>query len=242
MPGTKHEVVMYYMHSLFAIVLFPAELPHRTMARRILHTFIFLTLLGVESYSNIAPQVIYQKLEEAFIADSNVLYKIQEAFIPSRILPRNFVYLHVCVTVGSVQPVNCDNSSLFGGQSNFSYCQDFQWSSSPLLDLISIDQLFVLDNFISFWVFHITEHLGGLGVIYVPLHIDTLPCETTEDDILAALMQFLPWVCVCACVLNIPPLLSCNLSLYLYICIYNLKLSCSLISPTCTGKVIRKSE
>ena len=194
MPGTKHEVVMCYMHSSFAIVLFPAELPHRTMARRILHTFIFLTLLAVESYSNIAPQVIYQKLEEALIADSNVLYVIQEAFIPSRILPRNFVHLYLCITVGSVQPANCDNSSLFGGQNNFSYCRAFQWSSSPLLDLISIDQLFVLDNVISVWVFHIPEHPKG---IHVPLHIDTLPCDTTEDGILAALMQLLPWVCVC---------------------------------------------
>ena len=117
-------------------MLFPAELPHRTMARRILHTFIFLTLLAVESYSNIAPQVIYQKLEDALITDRNVLYMIQEAFTPSRILPRNRVHLHVCVTVGSMQPANCDNSSLFGGQSNFSYCRDFQWSSSVLLDLI----------------------------------------------------------------------------------------------------------
>ena len=200
------------MHSSFAIVLFPAELPHRTMARRILHTFIFLTLLAVESYSNIAPQVIYQKLEEALIADSNVLYVIQEAFIPSRILPRNFVHLHVCVIVGSVQPANCDNSSLFGGHSNFSYCQDFQWTSSALHDLISIDQLFILDNVISVWVFHLPEHRRYIDV---PLHIDTLPCETSEDDILAALMQLLPWVCICACVLNIPPLLPCNLSLYL---------------------------
>ena len=28
------------------------------------------------------------------------------------------------------------------------------------------------------------------------LQIDTLPCEITEDDILAALMQLLPWVCI----------------------------------------------
>ena len=80
------------------------------------------------------------------------------------------------------------------GQNNFSYCRAFQWSSSPLLDLISIDQLFVLDNVISVWVFHIPEHPKG---IHVPLHIDTLPCDTTEDGILAALMQLLPWVCVC---------------------------------------------
>ena len=58
------------------------------MARRILHTFIFLTLLAVESYSNNAPQVLYQKLEEALMADSNVMYIMQEVFIPSRIVPR----------------------------------------------------------------------------------------------------------------------------------------------------------
>ena len=146
------------------------------------------------------------------MADSNVMYIMQEVFVPSRIVPRNVIHLHVCVTVGSVQPAGCDNSSLLGGQSNFSYCRDFQWTSSALLDLISIDQLLILDNVISLWAFRLTDHLSHIGV---PLHIDTLPCETTEDDILAALMQLLPWVCICACILNIPLLL-----LVTSVCIY----------------------
>ena len=98
------------------------------------------------------------------------------------------------MTVDRVLPGDCDNSSFFGGQSNFTYCQRFQWSSSALVDLISVDQLLILDNVISYNVFHIIEHRGGVDV---PLHIDTLPCETTEDDILAALMQLLPWVGIC---------------------------------------------
>ena len=130
---------------------------------------------------------------------------MQEVFVSSKILPRDLVYLHACVTVGNVLPGDCDNSSLPGGQSNFRYCQWFQWGSSALVDLISVDQLLILDNVISYNVFLIIEHRGRVDV---PLYIDTLPCETTEDDILAALMQILPWVGIyiylhvraCACV------------------------------------------
>ena len=86
------------------------------------------------------------------------------------------------MTVDSVQPGSCGNISLPGGQSNFTYCQWFQWSSSTLVDLISLDQLLILDNVI---IFHIIEHRE---YIYFPLHIDTLPCESTKDEILAALM------------------------------------------------------
>ena len=79
------------------------------------------------------------------------------------------------MTFGGVLPGSCDSSSLTGGQNNFSYCQWFQWSSSALLDLISIDQLLILDIVISPAVFHIIECHKYIGV---PLHVHTLPCET----------------------------------------------------------------
>ena len=63
--------------------------------------------------------------------------------------------------------------------------------------LLSLSQ----DNVISCSVFHIMKRCEHL---FVPLQIDTFPCEPKEDDILAALMQLLPWVCiiihVCGCV------------------------------------------
>ena len=181
------------------------------MAMRTLHTYLSMILLAtvvvLHSKPHIAPQVVYQKLEDALIADSSVLYLMQEVFILSKLLPHNLVRLQVCVTVDRLQPGSCGNSSLFGGQRNFTYCQKFQWSSSALVDLISVDQLLILDNVISHNVFHILVHHAHVDV---PLHIDTLPCETTVDDILAALMQLLPWVgiCIylhvraCACVLD----------------------------------------
>ena len=163
-----------------------------------MYTYLFLILLatvvGIHSKPHIASQVVYHKLEDALIGDSSVLYLMQEVFFPSKILPNNLVHLHVCVTVGRVQPGSCDNSSLPGGQSNFTYCQKFQWSSSALVNLISIDQLLILDNVISHNVFRILVYHGSKDVT---LHVDSLPCETTEDDILAALMQLLPWVGIC---------------------------------------------
>ena len=117
---------------------------------------------------------------------------MREAFFPAQSLSRDLVYLNICVTVGGVQHESCDNSSLPGGQSNFTYCKWFHWSSSALVNLISIDQLLIMDNVISESIIRVVLHRKHLEV---NLQIDTLPCEITEDDILAALMQLLPWVC-----------------------------------------------
>ena len=114
------------------------------MAMKALYTYLFLILLAtvvvVQSKPHIASQVVYHKLEDALISDSSLLYLMQEIFIPSKILPHNLVHLNVCVTVGNVQYESYDNSSLPGGQCNFTYRQNFQWSSSGLVDLISVEQ------------------------------------------------------------------------------------------------------
>ena len=146
----------------------------------------------VESKSQAGTQIIYQKLKDALIADSDVLYLMQQTFFSSESLSQDLIYINICVTVGSEQPASCNNSSLSGGHNNLSYCQRFQWSSSALVEFISIDQLLILDNVISEIIVRIFEHHESLNV---SLHIDTLPCESTEDDILAVLMQLLPWVC-----------------------------------------------
>ena len=138
------------------------------MAMRTLHASIFLGLLAaavvLQSNSQVTPQVIYQKLEDTLIADKSVLYLMQQAFFPSQSLSQDLVYLNVCVTVGSMQPGSCDTSSLLGEQSNFTYYQYFQWSSSALVNLISIDQLFVLDSVISENIIHSIFHRKYLEV------------------------------------------------------------------------------
>ena len=171
----------------------------RTMAMRTLHIrisfFLLLTVAAVivQSKSDVLIQDTYQKLEKSLIENRFVLHQMQEAFFPSQNLPPDSVGLHVCVTVGSLQPRNCDNSSLTGGQGNFANCQMFQWSRSVLLNLISDDQLLILDSVLIERINHIIKHKRGLKV---PLQIDVLHCDVTEDDILEALTQLLPWVSI----------------------------------------------
>ena len=185
------------------------------MAMRTLCAKLFLILLTAatiaQSKPHIASEGVHRKLEDALIANSSLQYMMQEVFLTSKILPQNMVHLHVCVTAGSVQPGSCDNSSLFGGQNNFTYCQWFQWSSSALVNLISIDQLLILDNIISYNVFHLIEHRESVDV---PLQIDALPCEIKQENILAALMQLLPWVCLC--ILNNSHFLYCIFSIHAF--------------------------
>ena len=139
--------------------------------------------------------VAYQKLENALLTDQKLLYLLQGALFPSQGLNRGdcrhscWLDLHVCVRVGSLQAGNCNHSAL---SRNFTYCQTFRWSSSALVDLILNDQLFVLDNVVSKFIFHLMQRRDYINV---PLEIDALPCDTTKDDLLAALMQLLPWVC-----------------------------------------------
>ena len=137
--------------------------------------------------------VVYQKLENALVTDHEVLYLLQEALFPSQGLNRgDWLDLATCVMVDSVHPENCEKSHFSGEQSNFTYCRNFEWSSSALLDLIPYDQLFVLDNVLGEVIFHLIQRRD---FIYIQLHIDTLPCGTTVDDIRNALLQLFSWVC-----------------------------------------------
>ena len=170
------------------------------MAVCTLYSIVFLILLfeaavvqsKIRSVSH-ASFVVYQKLENALVTNHEVLYLLQEALFPSQGLNRgDWLDLATCVMVDSVQPENCEKTHFAGEQSNFTYCWHLEWSSSALLDLIAYDQLFILDNVVGEVIFHL---LHRRDFIYVPLQIDSLPCGTTEDDMLTALIQLLSWVC-----------------------------------------------
>ena len=163
---------------------------------RALHTsiFVLVTIATIVQRANhIAPQAVYQKLEHALITDSNIRYLMQHKFFPSQKPSPDLVFIHVNITVNSTGvPESCGgHHPLPDKLISFPYYQVFQWSSSPLLNLISIDQLLILDNVISERICHNVHHESSLHVL---LHVDTLPCNTSEDDLLEALMQLLPWV------------------------------------------------
>ena len=147
-----------------------------------------LLVAGVMVVQSHTPsQILYQKLEDSFSMNHKVLYQMHDAFFRSQKFPPDWLYLHVCVTVDSEHHGSCE--------SNFSYCQNFQWSSSALVDLILIDQLLILDNVLSESIIHIIDH-QIYDYIRVPLHIDHLPCGITKDDVLPVLIHLLSWVYV----------------------------------------------
>ena len=164
------------------------------MAVWTLHAGIFILMTVVttaQSQKHIAPQAVYQKLEHALITDSKVGYLMQHTLFPSHGPSPDRIFISVNVTVGSMLPGSCDGSPLLDDTpTNFSFYQEFQWSMSPLLNLISVDQLLILDNVISRGIHHDMESHDFLPV---SLHIDTLSFNTSKDDLLEALMQLLPW-------------------------------------------------
>ena len=120
---------------------------------------------------------------------------MQKVFFPLQRFPPTSVVIRVCLTVGGTMPGHCDKHSSFSGASNnFSYWQQFQWSSSALAFLISIDQLIALDNVISAYIYL----LNNSPHLPIQLHIDSLPSGITEDDLLEGLIELLTWVC-CVC-------------------------------------------
>jgi len=164
--------------------------------------FVLMAIaMTAQSTHHLPPQVVYQKLEHALITDSKVVYLMQNTFFPSQGSSQDIVIIEVNVTVDSMLTGSCDEHSPSSGTPiNFSYYQEFQWSSSPLLNLISVDQLLILDNVISGNIYYTLQHHEFLRI---SLNIDALPCNTHEDDLLKALMQLLPWVCtsVHACII-----------------------------------------
>ena len=131
------------------------------MAICTLYSIVSLILLAEVVHSKIhnvshASFVVYQKLENALVTNHEVLYLLQEALFPSQGLNRgDWLDLATCVMVDSVQDENCEKSHFSGEQRNFTYCRNFEWSSSALLDLIPYDQLFVLDNVLGEVIFYL---------------------------------------------------------------------------------------
>ena len=161
-------------------------------------SFLIIATMLVHSREDMAPQVLFQKLEDALKTNKQTLYLLRNAFFPPHHLPRDLVNLHVHVIVCSVLPEKCDeHCAASGAISNFSYTQRFQWSSSPLLDLIPSGQLLTLDNVLSRVIYHETFHRSWLSV---ELQIDSFPNDVSENDLLEALIQLLCWVSIFICI------------------------------------------
>ena len=154
-------------------------------------SLLLILAISVQCDDHMPPQLVHQKLENALKTNTKMLYLMQGGFFSFYGIPQDFVFLDVCIAVGTGR---CNkNSSFSGALSNSSYHQKFQWSSSVLLDLISNDQLLIMDNVLCRAVQNGIRHCSWLPM---QLQIDSLPSGVSEKDLLEALIQLLYWVCV----------------------------------------------
>ena len=161
-------------------------------------SLLFIATMVVHSRGDMAPQVLLQKLEDALKTNKQTLYLLRKAFFPTQSLPRDLVNLDVHVIVCSVLPEKCDeHCAASGAISNCSYTQKFQWSSSPLLDLIPSGQIMTLDNVLSRFVYRYTFHHSWLPV---ELQIDSFHNDVSENNLLDALIKLLCWVSTFICI------------------------------------------
>ena len=126
---------------------------------------------------------------------SSILSRIL-ALVQGLVFFRIYIYL-VCRQYATYS-LDCENLYLPGGQRVYLYYQDFKWSSTLFTFTRQCHKL------------QCFSHLPKRGEhLFFLFHFifNTFSCEPTEDDILAALMQLLPCVClimhiihVCGCV------------------------------------------
>lgn len=153
---------------------------------------LLIAALIMGGSGDMAPQLLFQKLEDAFKTDNKTLYQMQGAFFPVQESPRDYVHFDMSVTIGS--PPSCLGHSCSSDMqsTNLRYHRRFQWSRSPFLDLISNDQLLVMDNVLTRTVDNTIQRHSWLTV---QLHIDSISYNVSENDVLEALIQLLSWVC-----------------------------------------------
>lgn len=151
---------------------------------------------------------LYQALEDALISNQEALYMLKQVFfpgVPTPIREANVLQFGPCVefniteqlnfTTTDQQPFPNDSVSLEGSRL-YRYCFSLRWTTSPLLNLITVDQLLVLDNVFGDLIYSTIAGGTKYNAIMFTLRVPSFPCIPTEEDSLEALSMLLCWVCM----------------------------------------------
>ena len=145
--------------------------------------------------------LIVTKLQDALTSNPKLLYTLKQSFFPV-LTPHNWldagviiVPIHACVTITNAEgcQVTVDESLRFDNISENHQCWYLHWTSSPLLNLVSVDVLLALEP-----VFVDAIYSGIVGSINrrrvdIAFHI-TLPCIPSNSSTECALALLLSWV------------------------------------------------
>ena len=154
-----------------------------------LAVFFTVGVASIDYYDRLYP--VHKGVEDALVGTSEILYRMQQVFFPTlhiHLRPVEIVIMEPCINVDSF---NCTDNSASG---NYSKCWQFQWSNSPLLNVITVDELLAFENVFTSKVYSRIAGSMQENVMKIPIHIDSLPCAVSESDILQVLALTLNWV------------------------------------------------
>ena len=124
-----------------------------------------------------------------------------QAFFPLQRTVPPAIYVSACIELGEIQSESCNREG-HSGEPAFSIndtstrkCWVYQWTSSSLLALLTVDELLAFDNTI-FILVYITVGSSWFHNIDLELQPESLPCMPTSNEMETTLATLLSWVCV----------------------------------------------
>lgn len=153
---------------------------------------------------------LYQALEDALINNQEALYMLKQVFfpgVPTPIRETDVLQFGPCVEFNITEQLNCtttdqqpfakfNDSVSLEGSCLYRYCFSLRWTTSPLLNLITVDQLLVFDNVFGDLIYSTIAGGTKYNNIIFTLHVPSFPCIPTEEDSVEALSMLLCWVCM----------------------------------------------
>ena len=149
----------------------------------------------------------YRQLESALLRNPNALYALHTAFFEPNRVPREVAHisLHLnithmglsnCITAGPNQwslANGTNDTSKHNDSQLYEYYWQFKWSHSAVLSQINVGELWVFDNILT-QILYWRVSTSYYRVATITLHVPSLPCKPTHNDILWTVTSFLTWV------------------------------------------------
>ena len=143
---------------------------------------------------------LFHTLEDALIKDTDSLYALRESLLSKH---NHVLSIHIvaCVAMATQncsstenvhEPVADSSSSCVSSK-----CFDYQWSSSAMLDSISLEQLVTIDNAIAAnMIWYIVGNHHYQRKVKLCFHLDKVSYQPSDLELSQTLAKVLRWVSV----------------------------------------------
>ena len=150
---------------------------------------------------------LYRELESALLRNPNALYALHTAFVEPNRVPTEIAQIDLHLNINHMGPSNCttagpnqwplanatNDTSNHNDSQLYKYFWLFKWSYSAVLSQVNVGELWVFDNILTL-ILYGRVSASNRRIAQVTLHVPSLPCKPTHDDVLWTVTTFLTWV------------------------------------------------